>query len=70
MATDKVSLGGVWVSRDCMEKLKELHGISARRHERTGNKQTFSSWMEMKLMEMVMIEKAIKDKEWNEDDFE
>jgi len=46
MSTKKVSLGGVRISPDIYEKLKERHRKVARVRLRTGNKITFSSWVE------------------------
>ncbi len=46
MSTDKVSLGGVRISPDILDRLKELYKTEARRRASTGNKITFSSWIE------------------------
>ena len=53
MATKKISLGGVRVSPDVYEKLKEMHRRTARQRHSTGNRITFSSWIEELLADYI-----------------
>ncbi len=53
MATNKIKLSGVRVSKDVHDRLKELHKTEARQRTSTGNRITFSSFIEELLADYV-----------------
>ena len=65
MATDKVKLSGVRVRQDVMADLKRLHETNARRRTSTGNRITFSSWIEEILVDYIRITDLVKEERRN-----
>lgn len=75
MATDKVQLNGVRIHGDVLSLLKLRHEKEARVNKRTGNRESFSRYIERILgdiaYERKLIEEMKDDKgKWDVEDFE
>ena len=60
MATNKICLGGVYVAKDVHDRLKELHKTEARYRHSTGNRITFSSFVEDLLSDYCRDREMVK----------
>jgi hypothetical protein len=75
MATEKIQLNGVRIQGEVFNLLKLRHEKEARTNKRTGNKESFSRYIERMLGDVAYERKMIEEMNenkigWDANDFE